>query len=244
MSPRTRSPARTDAAAELTALEHELAASFDLRKTTLALGDGTVELLRPSNPDDLISETDYVRDERLPYWADIWPSSLILSARVAAMHGEGLRLLELGCGVGLVCIAATRAGFAVTGTDYYVDALRFAEINVRRNTSRALVSRHVDWRAFPLDLGVFDVVVASDVLYETSYPALVADALARTVAPEGVALIADPGRVATPTFITECARRGLHVARKTDTPFVEGAIRQTIQIYELSHAPAATETRR
>ncbi len=243
MSPRTRSAARPDDAAQLRALERELAASFNIKRTSLALGDETVELLRPSNPDDLISETDYVRDERLPYWADIWPSSLILSARVVAMRGEGQRLLELGCGVGLVCIAATRAGFAVTGTDYYVDALRFAEINVRRNTARSLVARHVDWRAFPQDLGVFDVVVASDVLYEASYPALVAEALVRTVAPAGVALIADPGRVATPAFITECARRGLRVARKTDTPFVEGAIRQTIQIYELGAAPAAARTR-
>src|SRR6185436_7926254 len=32
-------------------------------------------ILKPANSDDLIREEDFVKDERLPYWADVWPSS-------------------------------------------------------------------------------------------------------------------------------------------------------------------------
>src|SRR4029078_5956128 len=77
-------------------------------------------ILRPRNSDDLIREEDFVKDERLPYWADIWPSSQILAqhllslARVERIRGK---CLELGCGVGLVTIAAMIAGYDMTASD-------------------------------------------------------------------------------------------------------------------------------
>ena len=37
-----------------------------------AIVDGhTYSILKPANPDDLIREEDFVKDERLPYWADV-----------------------------------------------------------------------------------------------------------------------------------------------------------------------------
>ena len=58
--------------------------------------------------------------------------------------------------------------------------------------------REVDWRLFPHDLGRFDVVVASDVLYERDYADLVARAYDRTLLGRGLGLVADPGRLAAP----------------------------------------------
>ena len=60
----------------------------------------------PANADDLISEDDFVRDERLPYWADLWPSARILADELAVMRLAGQRVLELGCGLGVVAIGA------------------------------------------------------------------------------------------------------------------------------------------
>ena len=196
----------------------------------MPLGGAEVELLRPENSDALITEEDYVRDERLPYWADLWPSSFVLARHIAALHGVGRRLLELGCGVGLAAVAASRSGFRVTATDYYDDAIAFARVNVARNSPQVPDVRMVDWRALPADLGTFDVVVASDVLYEPRYPALIAEVLARTLAPDGEGLIADPGRIAAPNFPLECDARGLSVSSRATIPYVEGEIRQTIEI--------------
>jgi predicted nicotinamide N-methyase len=145
-------------------------------------------------------------------------------------------MLELGCGLGLVASAGARAGFAVTATDYYADALGFAAVNVWRNAEREVETRHVDWRAFPDDLGRFALVVASDVLYEHEYATLVARAIDRALEPGGRGLVADPGRVAAPAFLEECATLGLRAARSGRHPWSAGAINQTIDLYEVVRA--------
>src|SRR5437763_15437922 len=86
-----------------------------------------VNILHPANADDLINEEDFIRDERLPYWADLWPSARTLARAMVEEQGRGGRLLELGCGSGLVSVAAAIAGFKVTATDYYDDALLFTQ---------------------------------------------------------------------------------------------------------------------
>lgn len=213
-------------------VEHEetLRRRFRVASVSVPLGAGTVELLRPENSDALITEEDYIRDERLPYWADLWPSSFVLARHVASLRGDGRRLLELGCGVGLASVAAARAGFLVTSTDYYDDAIAFACVNVARNGVPEPSVRMVDWRNLPEDLGVFDLVIASDVLYEARYPGLIAEVLARTLAKDGEGLIADPGRVAAPDFPVQCDARGLSVTPRARVEYIEGDIRQTIEI--------------
>ena len=223
-----------EAANDAIALETALRRRFRVAESAIPLGEREVDLLHPASADDLISEEDYIRDERMPYWAEPWPSGLVLARTIAAMQGRGRRLLELGCGAGLVAVAATIAGFHVTATDYYDDALGFAWLNVWRTTRTAIDTRMVDWRSMPDDLRAFDVVIASDVLYEKHYAALVAAAIARTLAPTGVAVVADPGRVATPSFLEHVTDEGLWVARKTRVPFVSGEIRQTIDLYEIT----------
>ncbi|HEY2849021.1 MAG TPA: class I SAM-dependent methyltransferase, partial [Gemmatimonadaceae bacterium] len=163
----------SDLAPELLALDGR----FALARQNVAVGATEVTLETPRSADELINETDFARDERLPYWAEVWPASTALAGLAATLDGSGKRALELGCGVGLVTIGALRAGFDVLATDYYEDALLFARRNGLRATGREPRTRHVDWRAFPADLGRFDVVLASDVLYEREYATLVADAI-------------------------------------------------------------------
>jgi len=186
----------------IAALEAELVA-LDLVTSAVEAGGARVVLRKPRSAEALISEDDFAGDERLPYWADVWPSSRALAGTIRGESGEGRTLLELGCGVGLVSLTALRAGFSVTATDYYHDALRVARLNAMRlvgDGDTRLQTRYVDWRALPDDLGVHDVVCAADVLYEREYAELVAETIARTLAPNGVALVADPGRSALAPF--------------------------------------------
>ena len=155
--------------AAIEALRASLERRFRTATTTVQVLGEALSLCHPANADELISEEDYVRDERLPYWADVWPSSVVLAEHVRRAEGASRRLLELGCGIGLVAASAARAGFDVTATDYYDDALEFARLNVATNAGREIRARLVDWRNLPDDLGTFNVVVASDVLYEPRY---------------------------------------------------------------------------
>jgi predicted nicotinamide N-methyase len=198
------------------------------------VGTRTFSILKPANSDDLIREEDFVMDERLPYWADVWPSSIILAAKLLELKGTGKTALELGCGVGLSTLAATSSGFDVLATDYYEDALDVTRANVFRNLGVEARTRLVDWRHLPPDLGTFDLIFASDVLYEKEYAALLPVLLHGLIAKGGIALIADPGRVAAPIFLEACAAHGLVVRNKETRPFEAGEIRQSIDIYEIA----------
>jgi ETFB lysine methyltransferase len=209
------------------------------RRFRTSVEDATVDrhtfsILKPANSDDLIREEDFVKDERLPYWADVWPSSIILAGKLLELSGRGKTALELGCGVGLSTLAATSAGFDVLSTDYYEDALDVTRANVFRNLGTIARTRLVDWRHLPLDLGTFDLVFASDVLYEKEYAELLPVLLRGMLAPGGVALIADPGRVAAPVFVEACAAHGLAIRRKETRPFEAGEIKQRIDLYEIA----------
>ena len=195
--------------------------------------DHVYSILKPANSDDLIREEDFVKDERLPYWADVWPSSIVLAGKLLELEGDGRSALELGCGVGLSTLAATSAGFDVLATDYYQDALDVTRANVFRNLDVTARTRLVDWRHVPKDLGTFDLVFASDVLYEKEYALLLPIILCRVLAAQGVALIADPGRVAAPMFVEACEAHRLVICEKETRPFEAGEIRQRIDLYEV-----------
>ncbi len=192
-------------------------------------------LFKPANADHLISEADYVLDERLPYWADLWPSARVLAATLAREAGAGRRLLEMGCGLGLATVGAMYAGFDVLATDYYEDALHVTRSNAARNLGREPRVQLVNWREWPDDLGYFDVVIAADVLYEKEYATLVAACIARSLAPDGVAIIADPGRLALPAFREGLEDVGLEIVSTETVPYEEGAVKQQVQIMRLRH---------
>ncbi|MEO7360533.1 MAG: methyltransferase domain-containing protein [Gemmatimonadaceae bacterium] len=203
--------------------------------TLHALGQPVLFSLRkPQNADLLINEEDYVKDERLPYWADLWPAARLLATTALEANGHGRSLLELGCGLGLPTAAAVRAGFEVTSTDYYEDALHMARCNSARVNGVEPNVRMVDWRALPADLGKFDVVMAADVLYERPYGTLVAAAIAATLKPDGEAWIADPGRSGLDVFLEQATVHGLGVISREEFPYAEGErIRQTIRRFRL-----------
>ena len=169
---------------------------------------------QPPDIDALIDVAAFERDERIPYWANVWESALVLAEELAAATGRGLTLLELGCGIGLPAIVAARKGFAATASDYEADALEAVRYNADRNGAAGLAVRLLDWRNLPADLGRFDRVVAADVLYERHHARALAAVLAQTLAPGGLGLIADPGRARAAEFEPACRAASLEVERR------------------------------
>jgi predicted nicotinamide N-methyase len=223
--------------AELPPELRELETRFDVAYTDIELNSGSVHLMHPEDYDDLISEEDFGRDDRLPYWADIWPSSRALANALPELAPTPCRVLEMGCGLGLVTLSALRCGHTVLATDYYVDALLFTRRNALVASGRDTPVRMADWRNWPEDAGRFDLVLASDVLYERSYAELLAAIISGSLTPGGRALIADPGRVAHGDFVQACEERGMSVRERLKVPHDDGEIHQVITIHEIT-APA------
>ena len=68
---------------------------FDLAITEVTIGGHDYQLLRPRNVDDLISEEDFALDERIPYWADCWPSApACLPNELPVWRGKRERVLS------------------------------------------------------------------------------------------------------------------------------------------------------
>jgi predicted nicotinamide N-methyase len=128
---------------------------------TLVVGHVELSLLRPSSPEALIDEQAFEHDEFLPYWAELWPAATALAAALPAV--AGLRVVELGCGLGLPSLVAAARGAEVTATDWAPDAIALLRQNAARN-GLALHAEVRDWRD-PWDER-FDLVLAADVLYE------------------------------------------------------------------------------
>ena len=49
---------------------------FQMMKTEVQVAGRQLVIHRPKNADDLIFEEEFTRDERLPYWAEVWPCGL------------------------------------------------------------------------------------------------------------------------------------------------------------------------
>ena len=188
-------------------LEAELRARFPVREEAFAHGAFAVNVLLPRAADELIDEAEFEADERLPYWADLWPSARALARHLLDHPPPEASAIELGCGVALPSLALRSIGRRVLATDYYGEALRFARANAARNGLGPLETALLDWRHPPSDAS-YDLVLAADVLYEMRNAESLATLLPRITAPGGRVLLADPGRVYQAEF-----RNRMHLAR-------------------------------
>ena len=192
---------------------------------------GRVIVLASPGPADMLldelAERDpsdpAVRDERLPYWADLWPSALALAAHLADERAvrTGEAVIELGCGLGLAGIAAGLAGADVLMTDYSDDALRYAAGNWRRHLGSEPRTAQLDWRDPPRDLQA-GVLVAADVAYEQRFFKPLVETFRALLKPGGRILLAEPGRPLARGFWPLLEGAGFEWDRETRTVNLHG----------------------
>jgi predicted nicotinamide N-methyase len=186
---------------------------------------------------ETIDPVTFTEDERLPYWAELWPSAVALAHYTTQhLHLAGRRVLELGCGLGLVGVVAALHGARVLCTDYEPDALTFARHNARRNICQQMHFRLVDWR-WPALRRRYDYILASDVIYEArNFGPLVA-LLQRHLARGGAAVFSEPGRPNAIPFFALLRQRGF-THQKTIHPVKWDGSHQ-IAIYTIRHRSTA-----
>ncbi len=157
-----------------------------------------------------------VRDplKDLPVWAKVWPGTFVLETCLRKrLVCEGKRLLELGCGTGLLSLLCARLGFSsVTASDVEEGALLFARANVLKNGLKDRIAvEKVDVTApgkNPRLPEPFDIVAASELLYLDELHSPLLNFLSRHLAEDGKAV-----------FCTDMARRKPHFAKKAAKKF-------------------------
>ncbi len=204
---------------------------YDWLECTLELGAMSLALKSAAK----FSTESRARDRApLPFGSVLWPAAIVLADALVAEPSvvENKRVLELGCGLGVGAIVAARLGAKeAVASDGHLDIPAMYADNARRNGAEPRYL-HYDWSA-PEGPGLFDVVLASDVLYELNACTLLADALARTLAPSGCAIISDPGRPHWPRFLRKLDARGLryHDSRRRLRPATDPGLLRVLQLH-------------
>jgi predicted nicotinamide N-methyase len=193
----------------------------DLVEEVVPLRGRDLRLLRPRDSEALLDEEAFEREEYLPYWAELWPSGLALARAIADRSLRGARTLELGCGLGLPSIAAALAGGRVLATDWSPEAVAMTAENAARNGVE-IETLVCSWtQPEPLIAGApWDVVLASDVLYEARNADVLLDLLPRL---GREVWLADPGRPPAGPFL-EAIARDWTVTKRRAPELANGAV--------------------
>jgi len=178
------------------------------------------------------------------YWGELWPAGValadaLLDGTIPVPEGDEA-VVDLGCGTGIVAVAAARAGRAKTvvlATDREPRALALTRLNADANgVGEVLKVRFADWNKSYAKR--HSLVLAADCLYHPDSVKLVLDfigmALARS--PDAQAVLADPDRWSARDFQCHAEKAGFAVTRNHRiAPFT--AVRGPIEWFPQSGPP-------
>ncbi len=169
-----------------------------------------------------------------PLFGVVWTSSEILAGLMVDYEIEGRRILELGCGIGLATLVLNHREADITATDHHPMAGPFLRHNVALNEGRAVPFVRTGWADEGTDLGAFDLIVASDVLYEADHVQLVAEFIDRHAKPKCAVVIVDPGRRQHARFSKAMVARGYRHTQRRAGP--ESSSREPFHGWILEYA--------
>jgi predicted nicotinamide N-methyase len=214
---------------------------------TVSVEGHTFVIGRPDAVDRLIdypvSQSPFaVAGEYMPYWAHLWPTARLLAGAVLRESwpkprtaASPLQALDIGCGLGLVGLAALARGLHVIFSDYDATALRFAAENARRNDFADFQVLHMDLRRPPTGLQV-PVVLGSDVIHEIRMAAPLAAFVRSVLSPGGLCLLTDKDRLPAAALKEALRNQGLAFTPQPiqDNDAGGGPIEGTL--YRIGHA--------
>jgi len=170
-----------------------------LKHETLIYGPISLELCTLSDrqqysDDDGEAEKLGISSAQWPLFGVVWEAGDALARHLLTVDIEDKRVLEVGCGIGVSSLILNRRGANITAMDYHPEVGKFLERNVQLNGDQPIPFVRGSWNDELPELGEFDLVIGSDLLYEEEHAEALAKFVVRKLAIGGNILIADPGR--------------------------------------------------
>ncbi len=144
-------------------------------------------------------------------FGQVWPSGRVLAQAMSSFDIVGKRILELGCGLGLSSLVLNRRKANITASDHHPLAEEFLTYNAALNGLSVPAYLDIAWTLPQPGLGKFDLIIASDVLYERGHAEQLSHLLSLHAMAEAEVLITDPGRGNSGAFTTAMKTQGYRV---------------------------------
>ncbi len=161
-----------------------------------------------------------------PLFGLVWPSSIQLARKLKNRPVRaGEIILELGCGLGLTSLLMHKRGVQIHASDCHPMVPHFLKLNQALNGLSDLPYVHAQWGAqsspeLLLSLGLsaahqrYDMIVGSDLLYERSTPAQLADLVNVRAKEQAEVWMVDPDRGHRSKFTQEMALYGFELVQQ------------------------------
>ena len=159
-----------------------------------------------------------------PLFGQVWPTSVAMAMNICRLELAGKRVLEIGCGIGLCSIVLHRMGIDITASDYHPRVREFLERNVLRNGLPPIKYQTGNWDVENPELGRFDLMLGSDILYQPDHARLVSCFIDRHSSDDVEVVIGDPGRANRSRFTGRMLDLGYgHRFEKLDQALQDGS---------------------
>ena len=141
-----------------------------------------------------VAESLGISSAQWPIFGVVWPSSKVLAHYISDYDTGSKRILEIGCGMALASLLLNKQHADITATDYHPESGIFLARNALLNEDEPISYKQVDWADTEDDLGLFDLIIGSDLLYEEQHIALLANFIEDHSNQTCEVVIVDPGR--------------------------------------------------
>lgn len=130
----------------------------------------------------------------------VWPASQMLARHMDTYAADGLRILEVGCGLALSSLVLHRRGADITSSDYHPMMPAFLHANTTLNNLPDIRTMVGSWAAEEPEPEHFDLIIGSDLLYERGHFDQLSSFIDRHANAKAEVIIVDPGRGHTGKF--------------------------------------------
>lgn len=171
----------------------------------------TLSLYAIDQPEAWIDSQALLREREIadpPYWAIVWTGARAIAAALLsgpALHG--VRVLDLGCGLGLSGHAAAAGGAMVLFADYLDEPLQFVRASIAAARIADCQVERIDFTRDRLEQQ-FDLILAADIVYDPSHYEPLATFLDAHLAGDGRVLLTESLRADARVFLGELKERG------------------------------------
>ncbi|NLA89490.1 MAG: methyltransferase [Alcaligenaceae bacterium] len=179
-------------------LINKLMPDIETRKLTIEIGAFTAKLCalkdktQYADPDGS-AERAGICDASWSLFGQLWPAGKVLAKAMKKINLKDRRVLELGCGLALPSLILKHRGADVTASDYHPVSKQFLAYNCELNNLDKIPFIQLDWEEPQVD-NKYELIIASDVLYDPGTPKLLANAVKGVAADQCKVLVTCPGR--------------------------------------------------